>query len=250
MLDKLQDFEDRSDYPFDAVFLHGAVSDNQPLDARLAEVVKQWNERYEYPKIIFSPNAEFFEYIEKHYGDKLPVYRGSAGTYWEDGAGSSARETALSRNAHEAAGQRREVPGPGRPHRRRPGSYRPDEINHAWRNCLLYDEHTWGAYCSISQPDSDFTKAQWKIKAQFAVDAAQQAKAILDRGSKALAVAGADRRAGAGRLQSHKLAADRRAAVKLPEGHGRGRPGCRLRMRRRRARCCWSRTSRRAATAC
>ena len=44
-----------------------------------------------------------------------------------------------------------------------------------WRNCLLYDEHTWGAYCSINQPDSDFTKAQWKIKAQFAVDAAKRA---------------------------------------------------------------------------
>ena len=47
------------------------------------------------PKMILVHNAEFFEYIEKHYGDKLPVYRGSAGTYWEDGAGSSARETAL-----------------------------------------------------------------------------------------------------------------------------------------------------------
>ena len=40
--------------------------------------------------------------LEKHYGDQLPVFRGSAGTYWEDGAGSSARETALCRNAHEA----------------------------------------------------------------------------------------------------------------------------------------------------
>ena len=58
-------------------------------------MAKQWNERYEFPKIILCHNAEFFEYIEKNYGDKLPVFRGSAGTYWEDGAGSSARETTL-----------------------------------------------------------------------------------------------------------------------------------------------------------
>ena len=37
--------------------------------------------------------------------------------------------------------------------------YRPDDIYQVWRNCLLYDEHTWGAYCSISEPDSPFTKA-------------------------------------------------------------------------------------------
>jgi hypothetical protein len=65
--------------------------------------------------------------------------------------------------------------------------YRAEEVNAACRNCLLYDEHTWGAYCSIDQPDSDFTKAQWKIKAQFAEDAAKQAAAILDRGTRALA---------------------------------------------------------------
>ena len=99
VLQKLVEYESRKDYPFDAVFLHGAVSDNQPLDARLADVARQWNEKYEYPKIILSYNAEFFEYIEKHFGDKLPVFRGSAGTYWEDGAASSARETALCRNA-------------------------------------------------------------------------------------------------------------------------------------------------------
>ena len=92
VLAQLQRYADRKNYPFDAVFLHGAVSDNCALNSQLAEVGKAWNQRYEYPKIIFSPNAAFFEYIEKHYGEALPVFRGSAGTYWEDGAGSSARD--------------------------------------------------------------------------------------------------------------------------------------------------------------
>ena len=68
------------------MFLHGAVSDNVALNPKLAEVCKEWNERYEFPKIILCRNAEFFEYIEKNFADKLPVYRGSGGTYWEDGA--------------------------------------------------------------------------------------------------------------------------------------------------------------------
>jgi alpha-mannosidase len=157
------------------------------LDARLAEVVHQWNERYEYPKLILSRNAEFYEYIEKNYGAKLPVYRGSAGAYWEDGAASSARETTLCRNAEQrlasaaamAALADRIAPA---------GKYPALAIDAAWRNCLLYDEHTWGAHCSISQPDSDFTLAQWKIKAQYAVDAAGQSQQIQRAAVQALAV--------------------------------------------------------------
>ncbi len=184
---KLREFEARENYPYDAVFLHGGISDNQLLTPRLAEVVKEWNDRYEFPKLILSRNAEFFQYIEKQYGEKLPVVRGSAGTYWEDGAGSSARETTLCRNAHEdvANGEKllalaQRIGGPVK-------ACRSDDIHQIWRNCLLYDEHTWGAYCSVSEPDSPFTKAQWKVKAQFAVDAAGGANALVNRGTAALA---------------------------------------------------------------
>ena len=78
-------YEARADYPFDAVFLHGAVSDNCPLKPELAGGVAA-GRTLEYPKIILSHNADYFAYIEKKYGDKLPVYRGSGGAYWEDGA--------------------------------------------------------------------------------------------------------------------------------------------------------------------
>jgi len=183
----LQNYTSRSDYPYDAVFIHGAASDNRLMDPRLAEVAKQWNDRYEFPKVILSRNAEFFQYIEKHYGDKLPVIRGSAGTYWEDGAGSTARETALARNAQEtlANGEKflalAEQIG-------RVNQYRPDEIYRIWRNCLLYDEHTWSAQLyQEALPVSEFTKSTWKIKAKCATDAADGANALLDRGGGALA---------------------------------------------------------------
>ncbi len=186
VLANLAGYEAQQNYPYDAVFLHGGVSDNQPLNARLAEVVKQWNDRYEYPKLILCPNWAFFEYIEKHYGDKLPVYRGSAGTYWEDGAGSSAHETTLCRNAQESLDVGRTLLALA--HRIDPQKqYSADSLHKAWRDCMLYDEHTWGAYCSITQPESKFTKDQWKIKAQFAADADILARAKLEGGKMTLA---------------------------------------------------------------
>ncbi len=186
VLHALRNYEARKDYPFDAIFLHGAVSDNCPLNPKLAEVVQAWNQRYAFPQIILCRNAEFFEHIEKHFGDKLPVIRGSGGTYWEDGAGSSARETALCRRAHEmlaAADLLLALIGRLAPEVEYPRA----EIEAAWRNCMLYDEHTWGAHCSVTQPESEFTRAQWKIKAQFAVDAERQARALLQRAVGALA---------------------------------------------------------------
>jgi hypothetical protein len=60
-------------------------------------------------------------------------------------------------------------------------------IESAWRQCLLYDEHTWGAAGSIGAPESDMTKAQWKVKAQFAYDADKEAKALADGAAAALA---------------------------------------------------------------
>ncbi|MBM4030432.1 MAG: hypothetical protein FJ291_01445 [Planctomycetes bacterium] len=186
ILGAIKGYEARKDYPYDAIFLHGAVSDNVALNPRLADVCKAWNDRYEFPKVILCHNAEFFEHIEKSFGDKLPVVKGSAGTYWEDGAGSSARETALNRNAHEATRNAETLFALAR--RVNPNiAYPAEAIAAAWRNCLLYDEHTWGAHCSISQPDSDFTKAQWKIKSQFALDADKAAKDLAVRSHSALA---------------------------------------------------------------
>jgi len=186
VLSALRGLEARADYPYDAVFLHGAVGDNRPLQASLATVAKAWNERYTYPKIVLSHNAAFFEHIEKHYGDKLPVVRGSGGTYWEDGAASSAAETAVSRRAHEATANAEKYLALA--HRLEPkNTYPRAGLEKTWRECLLYDEHTWGAHSSISEPDSEFTKAQWNIRAKYAEDAGRLSDNLENQGLDAVA---------------------------------------------------------------
>ncbi len=182
----LKKYVDRTDYPYDAIFLHGALGDNMVLGPELATVGAQWNQRYAYPQVIFCNNDAFFQYLESHYDvSKLPVVRGSGGTCWEDGAGSSAQETRLDRQAQEKLTAAEKLLSlasrlnPGLPSAT-------DQINQAWRNCLLYDEHTWGARGSIAHPDDPGTLAQWQIKAQYAIDADKTASELQQRGLQAV----------------------------------------------------------------
>jgi alpha-mannosidase len=52
---------------------------------------------------------------------------------------------------------------------------------------VLYDEHTWGAYCSVTNPKSQETVEQWAIKENFATQAKKDVDYVLQRGLGALA---------------------------------------------------------------
>jgi hypothetical protein len=171
-LQRLQEAE----YPYDMIQLRYSIGgDNGPPDPKLSEFVKDWNEKYAYPKLVVATTTEMFREFEDRYGDEVPTFRGDFTPYWEDGAGSSARETALNRNAAERLVQAETLWA-----MLDPANYPTAEFDDAWRNVILYDEHTWGAHCSISQPESDFTKAQWKIKQAFALDADAESRKLLD----------------------------------------------------------------------
>ncbi|MHB1000209.1 MAG: polysaccharide lyase family protein [Armatimonadota bacterium] len=161
------------DYPYDAVLAFGGFADNVPIDPRIASVTQEWNKRYAFPKIILCRGPEFFEYMESKYKDQIPTITGDAGVYWEDGAGSSAKETSLNRQAKEdlvtaekiyallsASGLKK---------------YPVTRLDNAWKDAILYDEHTWGAAGSIDQPESEMTLKQWAYKAKFATRASTNA---------------------------------------------------------------------------
>jgi len=168
---------EESGYPYDMVQVRYNIgSDNGPPDPHLADIVKAWNEKYEYPKLIIATTSEMFHEFEKCYGDKLPVVRGDFTPYWEDGAGSSAQETAINRAAAERMVQAETLWA-----LLNPEPYPQDDFYEAWRNILLYDEHTWGSWNSISDPDCDFTKGQWATKQAFAVEADKQSQELLNR---------------------------------------------------------------------
>ena len=132
----------------------------------LPDTVKQWNDRHAYPKLVIATTDEMFRDFEQRYGDKIPTAQGDFTPYWEDGAASSALETAMNRASAERLAQAETLFA-----MYNPKAYPAEDFYQAWRNVILYDEHTWGAHNSISQPDEPFVKSQWAIKRQFAVDA-------------------------------------------------------------------------------
>jgi alpha-mannosidase len=162
-------------YAYDITYLRWNVhGDNGSPDEKLSDVVRAWNARYVYPRLIISTTAAAFRQFERRYADKLPVFSGDYTPYWEDGAASSALETAMNRASAERLVQA-EALWAMREHAEFPAS----EFHEAWRNILLYSEHTWGAHNSISQPDLPFVRDQWKVKQDFALDADKQSRALL-----------------------------------------------------------------------
>ncbi len=172
-------------YPYDVVQLRWNVGgDNGPPDATLPDVVKNWNAKHAYPKMVIATAGESFREFEKRYADKIPLFSGDFTPYWENGACSSARETALNRTAAERLVQA-EILQSMFNARHCPAA----EFDDAWRNVILYDEHTWGAYNSVDEPDKPLVKGQWKIKQAFALDADAQSRKLL---ASALAGRGAE----------------------------------------------------------
>lgn len=164
----------RSGYPYDVLIARYCLGDNAGPGLELAEQVRRWNEQHLSPRVVIATTAEAMQALEERHGQQLPEVRGDFTPYWEDGAASSARETGINREAAERLAQAETLWAVLRPQ-----DYPADAFDQAWRNVILYDEHTWGAHNSISEPDSPFVQAQWAIKQAFALDADRQSRALL-----------------------------------------------------------------------
>ncbi len=184
---KYQDRLDTAGFKYDISYIRwSGHGDNAVPDPELSEFIKGWNEEYEWPKFHISSTSEAFSAFEKRHGSELPEMHGDLTPYWEDGAGSSALETKLNRVAADRLTQAEALGAMFSP-----AALSTAKVNEAWRNILLYSEHTWGAWCSVSDSESDFTKKQWAVKQQFAVNAESMSKSLLDDALKS-AGAGAD----------------------------------------------------------
>lgn len=173
------------DYPYDAVLVNGAYSDNREIEPWLPQVVKEWNAQWDYPHLILALPDDFFGYVEKNYSNDIPVLKTDFGGWWEDGAGSTALETTLSRRAEE-----RDVTAEmlhSLASVMAGDAYPKTNFDEVWHDALLYNEHTWGAAGSISSPDSEQTVKQWEVKSSFAHEADAESRKLLASGMSKLA---------------------------------------------------------------
>ncbi len=163
-------------YPYSIVQLRYTIDgDNGPPDPDLSAFVRDWNAKYLSPKMVISTTDRMFEEFERRHGKDIPVMKGDLTPYWEDGAVSSAREEAVNLGTGEDLVQLETLYGLFNP-----SAYRPDEFYAAWRNVILWHEHTWGASNSISEPDSPAVLAQWAYKQAFALEGRNAANRLFE----------------------------------------------------------------------
>jgi len=163
-------------YPYSMVQVRYTVGgDNGPPDPELADRVWKWNATYASPRIVIATASEMFAEFERRHGAAVPVVRGDFTGYWEDGAASTAKETALNRTA---AG--RLIQAEALWSIRGKSEFPEARDDEAWRQIVLFSEHTWGASDSVSNPDGEGPRAQWEYKKAFATEAERMSRGLLE----------------------------------------------------------------------
>lgn len=177
---------DRADYKPDTVLMFGTQVENTDLFPEQAKLATEWNQTYEYPRMEYSGFPEAMERIAKQMGDSIPVKRGDGGPFWEDGMVANAHLTAVAREGQQrilSAEKFSTVSTLVNP------VVRPDQENldQAWKNLLLVDEHSWQAFQSVTDPESEQTIRQGALKTFRGEDAKRQIDLTLGRSLAAIA---------------------------------------------------------------
>ena len=195
-------------YPYGITYIRwSGHGDNAVPELDISDFVKDWNEKYIAPHFIISSTSRAFSAFEQAYGDRLPTVQGDWTGYWEDGAASSALQTAENRTSSSRLSQAEVLWSITNPDK-----YPAHTFNDAWRNVLLYSEHTWGADVSVTNPLSQKTVEQWAIKKSYADTASLLSKTLL---AEATPPAG---RMAEGGPATHRVAA-------MPARQGEAMPG-------------------------
>ena len=165
------------DYPLPVLMVQSfhPFGDNGSAYGPFSRFIDTWNEQGKSPRIVMATPKEWWAAVKAH-SHLLPTYRGDWTDYWNFGCISSAREQALNRTSRArlraadsvaaAVLGRSDAPAESTLTR---SFARYREL--AWHSLHLWDEHTWGADCSIRAPGAEDTAAQWHHKASYAYKA-------------------------------------------------------------------------------
>lgn len=179
LLNYLKNLEQKN-YPFDEIAVQhsGYLTDNSPPSTIASDLIKQWNEIFEWPKLTTSTAETFFRNMERDHASAFPVIRGAWPDWWTDGFGASARETATARKA--AAALLGNMGGLSMA--ALSGISISDEtmkkIDLANESLLFYTEHTAGYSESVREPLSLPTMEQRALKESYAWEASRRVASL------------------------------------------------------------------------
>ncbi|MGX6978154.1 glycoside hydrolase family 38 N-terminal domain-containing protein [Vagococcus elongatus] len=150
--------------------------DNNPPDMSLLSLVTDFNKMFDEYKISFITPELLRDFLLKSERE-LEIKSGDWTDYWNFGAGSTPKELKANRDAlknlkyanfFEAL-----CPVDSEQYKR--------VKEKALENSLVFNEHTWGAAESITEPFSRMTLSQQHKKATYAYDALAQSAFVLNR---------------------------------------------------------------------
>ena len=159
-------------YRANAVILFGTQQENTDLFPQQAELAAKWNRKFAYPAIRYSGFYAALKHIADQFGDKIPTVSGDGGPYWEDGIAASARFAAMERRNEDRAPSAEKLATLTSLVNPRLATDKED-LDRMWTNIVLMDEHTWDSHDAYSDPSSEETAHQSKIKEMYAINARQ-----------------------------------------------------------------------------
>ena len=169
---------EKANSPYDIFAMTWSMADNCLIDADLPEAVKQWNEKFAYPKLIISGSKGILEAYEKEYKSIIPEYKGDFTEFWTQGLGSDARRVGMSRRGKENLVQA-ETLWPLL-NKTKPAPI--EAFNAAWENALLASEHTWG----YQDPKAPLAKKVEANKAAFFENTEKSSAELISKAVKSV----------------------------------------------------------------
>jgi alpha-mannosidase len=180
----LQMYEQPS-YRANAAIIFGTQVENTDLFPQQAELAGEWNRVYTYPKMEYSGFYDALRNIADQSGDSIPTIRGDGGPYWEDGMAGDAFYTAMERENESRGPSAEKLETLTSLINPKLAADKAD-IDRMWIEMVLFDEHTWTASNSITDPASDEVVSQLKVKDSHAVNAKALSASLVENSTASI----------------------------------------------------------------
>ena len=174
---------DEKNYPYDKISLQfsGYITDNSPPSVAVCDIVREWNDTYEWPKLRSALAKDFMIFLDEEHAEDIPAQEVAWPDWWTDGVGSAANETKVVRNTHvEVASSETILSMATMLGADFPADIQRD-IEAVYDNLLFYDEHTHGAAESVRQPLAQNSINQWGMKSAYAWEAAKKSSLLQEK---------------------------------------------------------------------
>ncbi|MDE0591488.1 hypothetical protein OU789_16235 [Halocynthiibacter sp. C4] len=164
--------------------------DNASPQRTLPDFIQEYNARAEAEggvRLRMSTPSEVFDRFKNLAPETLPTLRGDWTDWWNFGAGSTARETAMGMRGQRDLRTAQALDAVAK----RPAPARRDMlVSKAREQLALFAEHTWGTDRSISRPGSDDTRSQQLMKLATAAEGGALARLLRRDAMQNLCVPG------------------------------------------------------------